>query len=154
MKRITITMLIVTMIATAAIAAPRPGRPGAPPPEGAQGPGHGPQLSPAKLAEFLDLSDAQITATQALRETLRATIEPLHETQKANREQIEAALQAGDSAKAGTLMLANYQIAQQIKAARDTFKTGFEALLNADQKEKFAILQELMELRRERGPRD
>ncbi|HVE71805.1 MAG TPA: Spy/CpxP family protein refolding chaperone [Thermoanaerobaculia bacterium] len=140
MKRITITILLLTMIATAALAAPRPGAP--------QGPGHG-----AKLAEFLDLSDTQIASTQALRETLRATVEPLHDSQKANREQIEAALQAGDSAKAGTLMLANYQLAQQIKAARDAFKSGFEALLNADQKAKLAILEELREARHERGPR-
>jgi Spy/CpxP family protein refolding chaperone len=152
MKRILIPIFLLTTVASAAIAAPR--RAGAPSPESAQGPGRGPKLSPQKLAEFLDLSETQISAVQTLRESLRATTEPLHDSQKANREQIEAAVQAGDSARAGTLMVANYGIAQQIKAARDTFRTGFEALLNGEQKAKLAMLEELKELRHDRRPRD
>ena len=158
MKRITIALLILTMAGVTAIAAPRPaGGPGGPPPQGAQGPGpRGGELAPAILAEFLGLTDAQIAQVQALRETMRATVEPLHETQKANHEQIKAAVEAGDAAKAGALMVANYRVAQQIKAARDAFRTGFEALLTTGQKAKFAVYQELVVLRREhrQGPRE
>ncbi len=158
MKRITIiTLIVLTMVAATAIAQPRPhAGPGGPPPQGAQGPGgpRGPEMSPQMLAEFLDLTEAQISAAQALRDAARATIEPLHATMQTNREALEAAVKAGDAAKAGTLAVANYQIAQQIKAARDASRTKFEALLNAEQKAKLAILEELKELRHNRGPRE
>jgi Spy/CpxP family protein refolding chaperone len=161
MKRITMTILILAMAAVTAVASPPQGGMGmgGPPPQNGQGPGSGPrgggELAPAMLAQFLGLTEAQIAQVQALRETLRSTVEPLVETQKANREQLQAAVAAGDAAKAGALAVANYQIGQQIKAARDTFRTGFEALLTAEQKAKFAVYQELMELRRghRRGPR-
>ncbi|HEX2059851.1 MAG TPA: Spy/CpxP family protein refolding chaperone [Thermoanaerobaculia bacterium] len=154
MKRTLIAALIL-IVAVAAIAAPpqRPGRAGG----GAGGPG-GPAeggLPPQLLARFLDLSEAQITQAQALRETLQTTVEPLREQTRANHEEIEAALAAGDSAKAGQLMLANYNLRAQIKAAHDSYKASFEAMLTAEQKAKFAVYQELVELRREgRGPRD
>lgn len=152
MKRITIAILLVTMIAAAAVAAPRSG----PPPMNAQGPrAGGPgELPPALLAEFLDLTEAQAAQVQQFRETLRTTTEPLHESMRANREQLEAAVEAGDAAKAGALVIASHQIHEQIKAARDAFKTSFESVLTAEQKAKFAVYQELMELRRERGPRE
>jgi len=157
MKRITMGLLILTMTAAAAVAAPRPpAGPGGPRPQGAPGAGpRGAELAPAVLAEFLGLTEAQIAQVQSLRETMRTTVEPLRATQKANREQIKTAVEAGDAAKAGALMVANYQIAQQIKSARETFRTGFEALLTTGQKAKFAVYQELVELRREhrRGPR-
>ncbi|HUR80798.1 MAG TPA: Spy/CpxP family protein refolding chaperone [Thermoanaerobaculia bacterium] len=150
MKRISISILIVISIAAAAIAAPRRNEgPGGPPPMG----GRGPEMSPQQLADFLDLTDAQISAAQALHATLQSTVEPLHATLETNREQLEAAVKAGDAAKAGTLAIANYRTMQQIKAARDAFKSGFEALLNADQKAKFAVLAELREARHDRGPR-
>lgn len=150
MKRISITILLITMIAAAAVAAPRNGRPGGPPSENARGG----DMPPGILAEFLGLTDAQTAQIDALRETMRATIEPLAETQKANHEAIRAAVEAGDAAKAGALMVANHQVAQQIKTARDAFRTGVEGVLTAEQKAKFAVYQELQELRRERGPRD
>jgi Spy/CpxP family protein refolding chaperone len=165
MKRIALTLALTLIVATAAVAAPQhrgagPGGPGAPggpgsPQQGMQA-GHargGEILPPALLAEFLGLTEAQIASIQTLRESQRATIQPLVEQQRANREQIRAAVEAGDAAKAGALLVANHQIAQQIKAARDAFRTSVEALLTAEQKAKFAIYQEIQELRRSRGPR-
>ena len=151
MKRILITTLLLTAIATTAMAAPRRGGgPGGPPPQDARGG----EMPPALLAEFLGLTEAQTAQIQALRDTMQAAVEPLHETHKANHEQIRAAVEAGDAAKAGALMVANHQIAEQIKAARDAFRSGVEGVLTAAQKSKFAVYQELLELRRERGPRD
>ncbi|HEX6088025.1 MAG TPA: Spy/CpxP family protein refolding chaperone [Thermoanaerobaculia bacterium] len=145
MKRITLGILVITMIAATAVAAPHGGR----------GPGGGPpEPPPGILADFLDLTDAQQTQLEALRANMRVTTEPLHEQLKANREQMRAAVEAGDAAKAGALAVAGYQLAQQIKAARDTFRSGMEGILTAEQKAKFAVYQELMELRRERRPRD
>jgi Spy/CpxP family protein refolding chaperone len=139
MKRI----LLIILIATAATAAP----------PHARGPRPGPD--PAMVAKVLGLTAAQIEQAKALRETMRTTVEPLAETQKANHEQIEAAVEAGDATKAGTLMIANHQLAEQMKAAHDTFRTAFEALLTPEQKTKFEMMQELGEHRRpRRGPRD
>lgn len=142
MKRITLGILVITMIAAAAVAAPHGGR----------GPAGGPpDLS--ILAELLDLTEAQRAQIDALRASMRATTQPLHEQLQANREEMRAAVEAGDAAKAGALAVAAHQIAQQLKGARDAFLAGVEGVLTPEQKVKFAVYQELMELRRERGPR-
>lgn len=147
MKRITMSIIVITMIAATAVAAPR---------GGGRGPAGGPppDMPPGVLAEFLNLTDAQKTQVDSLRETMRAATEPLHEQLKANHEQMRAAVEAGDAAKAGALAVAGHQLAEQIKAARDTFRTAVDGILTADQKAKFAVFQELTELRRERGPRE
>lgn len=155
MKRTLITALVLILVATVAIAAPqRPGgAPGATAPDGpGRGPGARGELPPQLLAEFLDLSDAQITQAQALRETLHSSTQSVREQLRANREEIEAAVAAGDAAKAGQLLVASAALRAQLKTAHDTFKAGFEAMLNAEQKAKFAVYQELVELRK--GERD
>ena len=147
MKRTILSILALTLISAAAVAAPR---------GGGRGPAGGPppDMPPGVLAEFLNLTDAQKTQVDSLRETLRAATEPLHEQLKANHEAMRAAVEAGDAAKAGTLAVAGHQLAEQIKAARDAFRTGVDGVLTAEQKAKFAVFQELTELRRERGPRE
>lgn len=157
MKKTAIALLVL-IVATAAIAAP-PGRGPMPGPQaGPGGPGRGPGgpgfgLPPAAIAEFLGLSDAQITQVQSLRETLQSTIDPLRDQLRANHEQLEQALAAGNSARAGELAIANYNLRQQMKAAHDAFKTSFEALLTAEQKAKWAVYEELMQLRNKRPER-
>lgn len=152
MKRILMASLVLTL-AVAAVAAPPPGRG----PRGDGGPqgsrGRAPGLPPQALAEFLDLSAAQVTEIQNLREQQKAAIQPLVEQRRENRQAIEAALDAGDTAKAGELLMAGKAIREQFKAAHDSFNASVEALLNAEQKEKWAVYQELASLRR-RGPRD
>lgn len=149
MKRISILLVILILAATTTFAAPQPA---GPPPK--QGAGPGEILSPQQLAEFLDLTETQITQIGALRETLRATVEPLREQQRANGAKLREAVEAGDATTAGQMAVANYVIGQQIKAAGDTFKRAFEALLTSGQKAKLAIYQEIVELRSDRGPRD
>jgi Spy/CpxP family protein refolding chaperone len=146
MKRISI-FLVITLIAVTAIAAPGRGRG----PGGPQGPQQGPGeiLPPPLIAEFLGLTEAQIAQIQPLRETMRTTVEPLREQQKANQEQLRAAVEAGNAAQAGQLLVTNYTLGQQIKAARDAFETAFEALLTSEQKAKWDVYQEIAELRRE-----
>jgi Spy/CpxP family protein refolding chaperone len=152
MKRTLITILVLTMISAAAVAAPRGGRPGpgGPPPQNARGG----DMPPGVFAEFLGLTEAQTAQIESLRETMRATTAPLHEQLEANHEEMRAAVEAGDAAKAGALAVAGHQLAEQIKSARDTFRAGVEGVLTAEQKAKFAVYQELVELRRERGPRE
>lgn len=153
MKRISLTILILTLITAAAIAAPRPGA-GAPQPQ-QQGPGGaGEILPPPLLAQFLGLTEAQIAQVTPLRETLRATVEPLRDQMRENQEQIRAAVEAGNAAKAGELMVANYKIGQQIKAAHDAFQSAFEAILTSEQKAKLAIYEEIVALRRSARDRE
>ena len=147
MKRISI-LTLVTLLAVAAIAAPGPGRG----PRAADGPGPGVAgeiLPPPLLAQFLGLTEAQIAQIEPLRTTLRNTVEPLRDQLETNREQIRAAVEAGNAAQAGGLLVANHAIAQQIKTAHDTFATAFAALLTPEQKAKWAVYQEIVELRRD-----
>lgn len=150
MKR-TIVLIAILLLATAAFAQKAP-RPGAPPAGAPSGPGPAGDgiLSPAQLAEFLDLTDAQKSALQIAQEILQSTVKPLAEKQRANHEAIQAAVEAGDAAKAGQLLVANHAIAQQIKAAHDAFKAAFEMQLTAAQKAKLAIYQEIVELSHKR----
>lgn len=150
MKR-TLIALFLAAAAVTAIAAP-PGRGPAPGAEGPGGPGGG-LLPPQAIAELLDLSDAQAEQVQALRETMRATVEPLAEQQRANRQLVEEALPAGNTARVGELVVAGYGLRQQIKAAHDSFRAAFEGLLNAEQKAKWAVYEEIMQLRARRGPK-
>lgn len=142
MKRTLIALLILT-IATTAFAAPgrRPAGPG----DG--GPAPQALLSPPALAEFLGLTESQAAQIQSLHEQLEATIRPLAEQQRANHQAIEEALAAGNAARAGELMLANYGLGSQMKAAHDAFKAGFEGTLTAEQQAKWAIYNEIAALR-------
>jgi Spy/CpxP family protein refolding chaperone len=151
MKRILIPILVLSLATLAVAAPPPPGRPGGP--QQQSGPGAAEVLPPQLLAQFLGLTESQIEQSKALGETLRAALEPLRQQQLANQEAIRAALEAGDSATAGQLMLANYRNGEQMKAAREAFRTGFEALLTSEQKAKFAIYREIVELRRDVGER-
>jgi Spy/CpxP family protein refolding chaperone len=146
MKR-TLMVILALLIAITAFAAPQQRRG----PEGQRG--HG-ILPPQAMAEFLSLSEQQVDQLKSLREPLQSTVEPLRDQLRTNRDALEAALAAGDSAKAGQLATAGYAIRNQIKAAADSFETSFTALLTPEQKEKWTVYREIMELRRsERGPR-
>lgn len=152
MKRIPIFALI-TLFTVAAVAAPGRGR--GPQGPGQQAPGpqaHGPAeiLPPPLLAEFLGLTEAQIAQVQSLRDAQRAAVEPLREQQKANHEQIRAAVEAGNATEAGQLLIANHGLGDQIRAARETFETAFAALLTSEQKAKWDVYQEIVELRHQR----
>ena len=156
MKR---TMALVTtlLLATTLFAQqPQPQRPPGQPQPG-PGPNQGPPvelLSPPQMAIFLNLSDGQKASLQQIREAAQATVKPLAEQARANQEAIDAAVKAGDAAKAGQLLVANYAIGQQIKAALDAAKTASDAVLTAEQKAKLAIYREIVELQHQRpaGP--
>ena len=143
MKR-TLILVLSFILATAAFARPQRGPEGN---HGREGRAGRAMLPPQALAEFLSLSDAQTSQIEALRETLKSTIQPLREQQRANRQALEAALESGDSAKAGQLSSAIYATGNQIKAAADSYQTSFAALLTAEQKAKWAVYQEIIELR-------
>ncbi len=137
MKR-TLMFILVLLTAVTALAAPQRG--------------HG-ILPPLAMAEFLSLSEQQSDQMKSLRETLQSTVEPLRDQLHANRDAMDAALAAGDSAKAGQLATANYAIRNQIKAAADSFQTSFAALLTPEQQAKWSVYQEIAQLRGKRPER-
>lgn len=143
MKR-TLTLFAVVLILAAAALAAAPARPAPATAAAARG-----VLSPEQLAEFLGLTDAQKEQARLLGDTMRAAIAPLHDQLHTNRRQIDDAVDAGNAQKAGELLIANRGLRDQIKAARDTFRTSFEAMLTSEQKAKFAVYSEIVELRHE-----
>ena len=150
-NRITLIAAITLLITLAAVAQPRPR------PRGAEGPGpggpggmRGPGIE--RLADVLDLSDAQKSQAEALRATLEATVEPLGEQRRANHEAIKAAIDANDATAAGNAVIANAKLREQMKAAHDAFRTSFTAILTAEQKAKFEMLEEMRKSRRPGPP--
>jgi Spy/CpxP family protein refolding chaperone len=154
MKR---TIALMTLLLATTLFADQPPKqrpPGPPPAEAAKGGPAGELLSPPQMAIFLNLSDAQKASLQQINESTQTTVKPLAEQAHANQEAIDAAVKAGDAAKAGQLLVANYAIGQQIKAALDAAKTASDAVLTAEQKAKLAIYREIVELQHQRpaGP--
>jgi Spy/CpxP family protein refolding chaperone len=155
MKRTLMPVALLLIAGTLTAAQPQR-RQGPPPQNGpengeqqrAQGPRHE-LLTPGELAEFLDLTDAQKQQIEALRETMRTMIEPIREQMRANHEQLEAAVDANNAQRAGELLIANRALHAQVEAAHATFAAGFEALLTSEQKAKWAVLQELREIKRD-----
>lgn len=156
MKRM-LTVLGALLITVSTFAAPGPpaggpqaGAPPAPPAAGPQGPNGGPGgdlLPPDLLAQFLGITDAQKASIEQLRTTLEAAVKPLAEQMKTNNEALKTAVESGDAAKAGQLLVANFNLGQQIKTASDTFRAGVDALLTTEQKAKMAIYNEIKDLR-------
>jgi len=126
MKRIAIVVLSL-IVAVAAIA--KPSRRG-------------------NLSEILDLTTEQQEQLKALRETLRTTVEPLREQKRELREQIDAAVDAGNAQQAGQLVISERALREQFKAAHESFETSFEQILTPEQKQKWDTHKETRTPRR------
>lgn len=150
MKRPVIAAITVVITLAAGAFAQHHAGPGGGP---GAGPGGGPGaggfelLSPAALVDFLDLSEAQQEQLAALRESQHAAIQPLAEQMRAKREELQAAVEAGNAQQAGELLLAIEALRTQIEAARSGFDAQFEALLTAGQMAKWEIYKEIRDLR-------
>jgi len=151
MKRISvITIAILILVAGGAFAqgrGPAPGGPGAGP-----GPGPGMQGDFHVLAEYLGLTAEQKTAWQTIQSDLHTSIETLVSQQRTLGEQLHTALEGSDATAIGTLMLQIRAIREQIDAARASADAKFSALLNPEQKTKFAAFQAAVDFLRQHGP--
>jgi len=107
---------------------PRAGGPGGPPFERA-----------------LQLTDAQRTSLQTLREKEREAIKPLAEQARPLRERLrEAVDSSADATTVGQLVLDIHSIEKQIQEIRKSYREQFTALLTAEQKQKLETLESLM----------
>ncbi len=115
------------------------------------------QPHPQKLlADYLQLSDQQVTEFQQIQSDTAAVVKPLQATARSLQQQLHDALQAAtpDAAAVGKLALQLESVRAQIKAAHDAADTKRLAVLNADQKVKYQAFQAAMAfIGQQRGPR-
>ena len=119
-----------------------------PPPGGPGGPGGPGQVQPPPevvLKDVLGLTDEQITAFHTLMQARGTAAEALQTQLQAAQKALGDALKAAnpDPANIGTLFLRVDSLQKQFKAIDETFKTGFNNLLTAQQKEKVTQIQAL-----------
>ncbi len=102
---------------------------------------------------YLDLTDEQIDAVEALREDLRARLDGVRDEGRALREQLRAALEgdAPDAARVGQLVIDLDAHRDQVRAVFEDAESRLAALLTEEQLEKWENFKELRAHRR--GPR-
>ncbi|MEM7582983.1 MAG: Spy/CpxP family protein refolding chaperone [Acidobacteriota bacterium] len=101
---------------------------------------------------YLELTEEQIDAAQAIREQTRDSIEPIRDEMRALRGQLKANFESGDpdATEVGQLMIDIHAQRQQLRTLREDAEGQFAALLTAEQLEKW---ENFKELRRGRGGR-
>jgi Spy/CpxP family protein refolding chaperone len=139
-RRITTMTLILMFVAVAVFAQ---GRGGMTPPAPGMARGGQPGGGQQALVEFLGLSTAQQEQWKAIHEQFRTSQEALVEQAKAVREQIKTQLEAAtpNATAIGTLVIQQYGIREQIRAAHDALQTQLKAILTAEQLVKFEAWQ-------------
>jgi Spy/CpxP family protein refolding chaperone len=115
----------------------------------AQGPG-GPRMhrmsEQAKTTEvqsYLNLTDAQISSLQQLRQSERAALKPIFQQMGPLHESLRTQSQSGgaDPTAVGKLVLSIQNLEQQAAPIRSSFQQQALAVLTADQKTKLTALQ-------------
>ncbi len=103
---------------------------------------------------YLDLTEEQIEATQAIRDNLHDQLEVLREEFSALRQQLRDLLDGDnpDPAAVGELVIELHSERGQFRDLLAAAEAEFEALLTAEQLTKWENFQELREQRRRRGP--
>jgi Spy/CpxP family protein refolding chaperone len=110
------------------------------------GPGH----RFGRLARYLELTDEQLAAAQAIFEAAREESAAVREAQRTLHEELAALLDGDDPdpAAVGELVLALHDNRAAVKAVHDAAFEDFKALLTAEQ---LAKLEKLQEVRRHFG---
>lgn len=147
-------LLLTTLVSATAFAQPGPGGPGGPggpppggPPPAGGGPG-APGPSPETvLKEVLGFSDQQLTALQALNEARHQAAQALQQQiADAQRALAEAAnAPSPNPTTVGTAFLAVRNLGKQFETIEANYKTGFDGLLTAAQKQKVADIKALQQ---------
>lgn len=125
------------------------------PPHGRPGAGGGPfcdqermerraEHQAERLTRVLDLTPAQQVTLGGLQDELEVAIEPLAERMRTAHQQLQTLLDAAspDPAAAGTQVIAVDQARDAMGAAWERFETDFTAILTADQRAAYRVLQE------------
>ncbi len=104
--------------------------------------------NPRALARYLKLTPAQQATLKTLSQELQATTKPIHEAQKALREQLDDQLAAASPSACaiGDTVLDIQENHKKLEAARAEFNTKFTAILTPEQKRKYEALKEAARL--------
>lgn len=109
--------------------------------QGTHGPGGG--LLGRQMIQFLQLTQDQITQTQALISSLRQQAAPLRAQMKQNRQQLFQLLETAspDPSAVGKLILDQKSLRQQLRDLRQNGADQFAKSLTPDQQARFATLR-------------
>lgn len=117
--------------------------------------GHGRHMDGGRLAEYLDLTEAQKAQMEQLREKTKLAMEPLFEEHKELAEAVRTALEnkadaATDAATVGAAVIAAHEHGEKIHAVREQHEAEIAALLTPEQLSRWNALKEARKERR--GP--
>ena len=101
-----------------------------------------------RMAQKLNLTDAQKEQIKTIRESFREKNKTFFDQAKATREQMREARKAGDTAKADKLKAAMTQQRDQMNHLRQQLHAEIAKILTPEQREEFAKMQEQREARR------
>lgn len=120
--------------------------PGGPDDDGPGGPG-----TMARIADFLELTDAQRGAGMRIHEETRAVVEPLRAHAEATRDELRKALDATprDAARIGALVVDLEETRDRIRAAHEDAKAKLAAQLDPAQRQRFETLTSWFESERD-----
>ena len=144
-----LAFVTVAMLSTIAYAGSNDGRPG--PGRHGGGPGFGmpdPGMMIGRMAERLDLDDAQRESVKNIMEAAKPELQALREQFRANQEALQA-LDAGDP-EIQNIAISNGELATEATLLFSRIRGEFHAVLTDEQLAKAA---ELKEQRKERGER-
>lgn len=110
---------------------------------GGAGPGFGPRAG--CVMEALDLDESQQTAWESIQDTLHETMQGLAQQRRDTFRELRDALAAPnpDAAAVGRLTIAEHELGDKMRAARDKARSDFAAVLRPDQQEKFEQMAEM-----------
>lgn len=125
MKRTILLAIVTLLVAAVAIAQPASPRPG------------------QVVAKYLQLTPDQVSAWQQINKDTAAVVQPLAANARDLRSQLDAALNAAtpDPASIGQLAVSLHAVQALIRSARQSAQNQRLAVLNADQRAKFAAFQ-------------
>ena len=108
----------------------------------ARGAGPGPDGAPVVEAvqTYLELTDAQLSGFQAIRETARTAAQPILEQIRAKTMALREAVESGNATAAGQLQVEIQTLRDQIERIQASARDQAGALLTAAQKTKLATL--------------
>lgn len=89
-----------------------------------------------RMMQALDLSAAQKEQLKSIRQSTQAQVQPLAQQLKTNRQALNAAVQASDTAKIQQLSATIGTLQGQVLALRSAGRVQFLAVLTPDQKAK------------------
>jgi Spy/CpxP family protein refolding chaperone len=105
--------------------------------------GHRGLMNVDRLAEYLDLTAAQKTQAEQIREKMKTAIEPLREEQRELFEAVHTALENNaDATTVGTAMIAAHQHREKIRTLHEQYDAELEALLTPEQLSRWRALKE------------